>query len=421
MPAAQFNNWRAANDIPRLFKYLAGVLPLFEEWVASTGLSEEQLHRFVPLGDLFKGDTAQHALTSASNQSASLGNQVQQLKATLSAANSATNQANAQIKLLDWTHPYRVEFLGLRNPFKELARNTIKVWTLFGNTVQLGVPSQFKGGINPAGFYWALTHASTTGSEAIKNRKNEDAMTADFVDALKNQLGTAANLMGSQLDVYANSIQANLKPALKEVSVGADLLLVVSGDGLVPNKGVRLLWVQFKQTMDTNSPLVLDAYRKPNAAQTTQLDALRKTHAPASGSFAIYALASIRYDFFASIAVDALNHVVPKTASTCQIDLAQKGVRFQELALAVTSQPGYGEFSTGDAVIKYVDALASQAAIVPLAVLSVSSGQELVSAKDLARQIKAGWDRRLREYIATLTRDQKQQLQIENDGPSLEM
>lgn len=56
MPAAQFNNWRAANDIPRLFKYLAGVLPLFEEWVASTGLSEERLHRFVPLGDLFKGD-----------------------------------------------------------------------------------------------------------------------------------------------------------------------------------------------------------------------------------------------------------------------------------------------------------------------------------------------------------------------------
>lgn len=203
--------------------------------------------------------------------------------------------------------------------------------------------------------------------------------------------------------------------------MGADLLLLVSGDGLVPNKGVRLLWVQFKQTMDTKSPLVLDVYRAPNASQKTQLDALRKTHAPASGSFAIYALASIDYDFFASIAVDGLSAVVPTTASTCQIDLAQRGVRFQELVVAVSSHPGHGEFSTSDEVIKYVDALASQAAIVPLTVLSVSSGQELVSAKDLARQIKAGWDRRLDKYISTLTREQKQQLQIENDGPSLGM
>jgi outer membrane murein-binding lipoprotein Lpp len=67
-------------------------------------------------------DTAQQELIAAANLSASLGNQVQQLRATLSMANSATNQANAQIKLLHWTNPNRVEFLGLRNSFKELVR-----------------------------------------------------------------------------------------------------------------------------------------------------------------------------------------------------------------------------------------------------------------------------------------------------------
>ncbi|MBD8532284.1 MULTISPECIES: potassium channel family protein [unclassified Massilia] len=56
MPAPQFNNWRADNDIPALFECFESVLPLFKEWMASTGLAEAQLHRFVPLSDLFKGD-----------------------------------------------------------------------------------------------------------------------------------------------------------------------------------------------------------------------------------------------------------------------------------------------------------------------------------------------------------------------------
>ncbi|RQQ45898.1 potassium channel family protein [Burkholderia stagnalis] len=58
MPAHQFNNWRAINDVPALFECFETVLPLFMEWMASTGLTVAQLHRFAPLGDLFEGDVA---------------------------------------------------------------------------------------------------------------------------------------------------------------------------------------------------------------------------------------------------------------------------------------------------------------------------------------------------------------------------
>jgi hypothetical protein len=58
MPAHQFNNWRADNDVPALFECFETVLPLFKEWIESTGLTVGQLHRFAPLGDLFEGDVA---------------------------------------------------------------------------------------------------------------------------------------------------------------------------------------------------------------------------------------------------------------------------------------------------------------------------------------------------------------------------
>lgn len=246
-------------------------------------------------------------------------------------------------------------------------------------------------------------------------------MTSDFVTELKKQLAYATNLIESSVDVYAGEIHKKLKPALKEISVGADLLLLISGEGLVPQKGVRLLWLQLKQTINHTKPLELDVYRAPNASGGTQLGALRIAHQPALGSFGIYALASREYPFFASIPVNDLEDVIPTKHSTCQVDLAQDGVRLQELVLKLSSDPVHGQFRTGAAVMQFVDILASQAAIVPLTVLSVSSGEELVSAKDLARQIKEGWDRRLQAHINSLTRAQKQDLQIDDDGPSLSM
>lgn len=358
-------------------------------------------------------------LSVALARSVNLEDQVNELSRELRVANAAKARSNQTIQLYQWTDPYHVEFLSLRNIFKNLVRHTVTAWSQFGKGVELGVPRKFKGGVNPAGFYWALTHASISGHRAIQKLDREDVMTADFVGELRTQLGCAASLMGSTLDVYAGEIHKKLKPALKEISVGADLLLLVSGQGLVPKGGVRLFWLQFKQDTEGKKPLELDVYRPPNASGGTQLGALRVAHRPDFGSFGIYALASIQYSFFSSISVDELKRVVPKESSTCRIDLAQDGVRLQELVVKLSTDPSHGQFDTGAAVVQFVDTLARRAAIVPLAVLSVSSGEELVSAKDLVRQIKADWDRRLQAHIDSLTRTQRQELQIDDDGPSL--
>lgn len=361
---------------------------------------------------------SQQDLRAALARTLSLRSKLLKLSQELNAANAAKATADQLFDICEWTDPYHVEFLSLRNRFKDLVRNTVLAWSQFGTGLRLGVLGQFKGGINPAGLYWALTHASFSAEKSIRRLDKEDVMTSDFVVELEKQLDCAKKLMGSVLDVYAGEIHKKLKPALKEISVGADLLLLVSGDGLVPKGGLRLLWLQFKQATDVK-PMDLNVYRAPNAAGGTQLGALRVAHRPELGSFGIYALASMGYCFFASILVADLASVDPGKGSTCHVDLAEDGTRLPELVLQLSSDPTHGHFDTSAAVLEFVDDLASEAAIVPLAVLSVSSGEELVSAKHIARQVKEGWDRRLEAHIASLTRAQKQALQLDDDGPSM--
>lgn len=50
-----FNEWRANNDIPKLFAYLKKILPGFEEWLRTLPFALEVAYRVVPTGDLFKG------------------------------------------------------------------------------------------------------------------------------------------------------------------------------------------------------------------------------------------------------------------------------------------------------------------------------------------------------------------------------
>jgi len=279
----------------------------------------------------------------------------------------------------------------------------------------MGAPECFTGRASAAGLYWALTHASGSGSEAIQRLKNEDAMTADFITALQREVENAQDLLGAGTTVAIGHIFQHLRPALKEVSVGADLLMVVSGDGLVPRGGVRLLWIQFKQA-EAGSPIGLNVYRKPNAAGRTQLEALRAVHSTTVGSFGVYALASDAYTFFAATIVNKLGHVVPSVASTCKINLGEEGVRFQEVVLALASDTNCGEFTTSTEVVQFVDALAAERSIIPLTVLGVSSGRELVSGRDLVQLIKASWEERLREHRQRLRNDNP--LQIERDDGS---
>jgi uncharacterized protein YjbI with pentapeptide repeats len=57
MPPHVFNEWRANNDIPALFKFLHGILPGFEEWTKSLPFDSRVMLRIVPTGALFRGDS----------------------------------------------------------------------------------------------------------------------------------------------------------------------------------------------------------------------------------------------------------------------------------------------------------------------------------------------------------------------------
>lgn len=55
MKVGDFNEWRATHDLPALFDYFAGLLPGFDDWVATLPFGRDVMVRVVPSGDLFKG------------------------------------------------------------------------------------------------------------------------------------------------------------------------------------------------------------------------------------------------------------------------------------------------------------------------------------------------------------------------------
>ena len=55
MSPQDFNEWRAQNDLPTLFEYLAGMLPKFRDWQESLPFDLSVVLRIVPTGALFKG------------------------------------------------------------------------------------------------------------------------------------------------------------------------------------------------------------------------------------------------------------------------------------------------------------------------------------------------------------------------------
>ncbi|KAK6089148.1 hypothetical protein P3W45_001868, partial [Vairimorpha bombi] len=82
--------------------------------------------------------------------------------------------------------------------------------------------------------------------------------------------------------------------------------------------------------------------------------------------------------------------------------------RIQQGGVPVTSSGGSGQaggaFVTEADVLQFVDAAASERSIIPLSVLGLSSGDELVNSRNLVKQIEAAWNRRLAEYARSQDR-----------------
>lgn len=56
MKPHEFNEWRAANDLPKLFDFLKGLLPGFDTWLNALPFGMDVVLRVVPTGDIFKGE-----------------------------------------------------------------------------------------------------------------------------------------------------------------------------------------------------------------------------------------------------------------------------------------------------------------------------------------------------------------------------
>ncbi|KQV45803.1 hypothetical protein ASC95_27730 [Pelomonas sp. Root1217] len=325
------------------------------------------------------------------------------------------SRVDRSLKLSEWMASHLVDFYSSSELPQTYIDHTLRVRKEF---VPLDIGGKlhevdgYLGGSNVAGLFWALTHASKRAYDDIRRLLDENTSTLKFVEGLKEEIATAQRLLGADLQVGVGQILSHRVPALKEASVGADLLLLISGSGLVPDGGVRLFWIQFKLA-DTPKSLKLDVYRNRNAKNQSQFEALTAVHRPARGSYSLYALGSSGYPFYSAIPVSHLRDVNPDDPATCKVDLGKNGLRFQELMVYLAAYK-QGALATGNSgaghavfnsfvnetdVLQFVDAAASEQSIVPLSVLGVASGDELVNSKKLVKQIAAAWDRRLDEYV----------------------
>lgn len=256
-------------------------------------------------------------------------------------------------------------------------------------------------------FYWALAHSSCVAHRVARNLKDEDAISGEFLNALATQIHQQSTAGAeASLEIGLGAIYDNVQPALKEARVGADMLLIVSGNTLVPSGGARLFWLQAKRGTRSN-PYILDYYREPNVSGVTQCDALARVHQPKLGSFGVYALYSDQLPFVSSIFVSESLRENSHVKRLCSISLAKDGARLQELIVAAAGHSQFGQFESADALLEYLDH-ASRASIVPLRVVSVHAGEELIDRKRLVQLVKAHYDERIRQSSQTQDRDRDQ-------------
>lgn len=273
--------------------------------------------------------------------------------------------------------------------------------------VDLAGVDSFGGNEDARVFYWALAHAASAAHRAAIDLKSEDGISNAFLNMLADEIRQQSQSGGeASLQIGLCAIFEQVKPAVKEAQVGADMLLVVSGDTLVPKGGARLFWIQAKRETASN-PYVLNYYRPPNADGVTQCEALLRVHRIEHGSFGVYALYSDHLPFVSSIFVNKKLADGSRDVDRCSISLANGGQRFQELIVAATKQAAsVGQFETTDAVIGYLDH-ASRQSIVPLKVVSVHSGTGLLEPKRLVERVKALYEERILQQRQTQQRGRR--------------
>lgn len=220
------------------------------------------------------------------------------------------------------------------------------------------------------GVYWCLAHAADVALKDV-DRKVEDGITNTFVRQLTYQVQQAKFKLPTTalpLQLAHCCIYEQCQPAMKESDVGADLLLIAAGAGLVADAGARLFWIQAKKSND--DPFNLNCRCKNKHG--LQIDALLSVNKPQYGSFSLYLQYAEKLAYIPSVWLEV---AVPPEGKN-NIDLSLHGLRCQELIAALTAVKSdkIGVFSNTSEIIKFLNL---SSGVKPLYVVIAADGSTM--------------------------------------------
>jgi hypothetical protein len=312
---------------------------------------------------------------------------LRQQLSTVRSAFSSSNNENAQLKeqsrreqsQREWCSPQLVEF-PVETPPK-LHHHSLLHQSMFvpdsTSLFDLTIPAKFRNTQQWA-LYWCLAHASHAAVTAAKAAKSEDGISRTFLDELKTQAKKLPTLTGEEtrLQIAYNAIFEQNEPAMKEAAVGADILLVIAGQSIIPNGFARIFWIQAKKA--SGGAFSLQYYRSNNNG--LQVDALAKVHQPENGSFGLYTLYSKELAYIPSVFV---NKLLPTEKYVA--DMSAIGTRMSELLVSCTSNfSDVGAFAGTDDLLAYLDEVSDMK---PLYVVTITEEGREYSQKRLYNQL----------------------------------
>lgn len=260
--------------------------------------------------------------------------------------------------------------------------------------------------------YWVLAHAALATIKEAKALTDENGLSDTFINVLAQQITDLPKVTGNcpPLELGVTPIFQKKKPAIKEDVVGADILLVVAGAGLLPTEGARLIWLQAK-LCETKNPYQLDYWRPANSKSIFQYDALRAMHQPDKGSLSIYTQYSSILPFVICASVGQMPAKAPPTQAESKFDMNLAGYRLQEYVTAATCADSIGTFATADDVLAFIKEK-TNGSLLPLNVLTVCANDDpharrllyeiqhhfevemgIVPKREQTREIERGWGR----------------------------
>ncbi|TXI85537.1 MAG: hypothetical protein E6Q40_07610 [Cupriavidus sp.] len=197
--------------------------------------------------------------------------------------------------------------------------------------------------------YWSLAGASQGTQWLAGGKQNENALSNAFIQKLASEAQEASKLLGANghLSIAYSCIYDQTQGALQEVHVGADLLVIVAGQTLIPHGWAKVFWVQAKRAV-ANRPLALD-YGHKNT-QGRQVEALAMMHEPSKGAFAYYIQYAGGLQYIPAVSVDQLD----RGSNTRTADLSAIGARLAEKLVAEVANASGGAFANPGELLQYL-------------------------------------------------------------------